>query len=620
VKEIIKQEIGRIDKMFDIKENLKKLPETPGVYMHKDRLGQVIYVGKAVNLKRRVSSYFLNLKNRDPKVKAMVSHIKEFEYITCNTEMEALILECNLIKKYAPKYNVLLRDDKTYPYIKVTLDEKYPRVLKTRIIEKDNAKYFGPYSDANSVNIVIEMLNKMFSLKRCTTQNFPEGFKPCLNFHINECKGLCTNSVSREEYMESIDRCLDFLSGKKKDIVNSIKERMEKASEELRFEDAALYRDYLNAINSLSELQRVTLIGGKDLDIVLPVGHDKNQAIILFTVRDGKLSGRETFNMEVETEEDYDTLVSQFIKQYYMQMAVAPHEILVSKPLKETELIEDYLSRDYHVKIYAPERGDKRALLDLAKRDVMEISKTIEVKLESKKEKEDQIKNLLSKFSGKEKDEYRVESYDISNTNGVDTVGAMVVFNNLMPVRKNYRRFKIRTVEGQDDYGALREMLYRRLKRAAEGDKSFLPLPDLILMDGGKGQVSSALTVINAMKLDIPVLGMAKDDNHRTRALVNANGEEFELKNYPLLFKYCGTIQEEVHRFAIEYHRNLHRKNSIGSILDEIPGIGEKKRNILLSTFNSIDDIKKASFDEIINIKGISSKNATDIVEFFKKH
>ncbi|MBQ4270874.1 MAG: excinuclease ABC subunit UvrC, partial [Clostridiales bacterium] len=577
--------------MFDIKENLKKLPETPGVYMHKDKLGNVIYVGKAINLKRRVSSYFVNSASHSSKVRSMVRNIEEFEYITCKTEVEALILECNLIKKYEPKYNVLLRDDKTYPYIKVTLNEDYPRLMKTRIIAKDGAKYFGPYSDVLSINRALEFLNKFFKLKRCSARSFPEGFKPCLNFHINECRGICTGQVSREEYMKDIDTLTDLLSGKNKTLENDLKQEMKKASDELRFEEAAVLRDQVEALSALRNIQRVTMVNGKDMDMVFPVGEGENSAVVLFPVRDGKLSGRETFlmsnaeNWDVGEEnssegtDSHEKILTEFIKQYYSQLANPPGEILVPRPLRDAAMIGEMLG----TRIHTPERGDKHQLMKLAEKDVIEISKTLEVKVQTQKERETELRNALSRILGYEKTGYRVESYDISNTNGVDTVGAMVVFRDLKPVRKDYRRFRIRTVEGPDDYGSLQEMLTRRFRRALENDRSFNILPDLILMDGGRGQVTSAQKVLMALGLEIPVLGLAKDDSHRTRALVNSEGQEILLKDYPLLFKYCGTIQEEVHRFAIDYHRSLHNRNSIGSVLDEIPGIGPKKRTALLN-------------------------------------
>ncbi len=588
--------------------------------MHKDRLGQVIYVGKAISLRNRVRQYFQSSANQHPKVRAMVANIAEFEYITCQTEMEALILECNLIKKYEPKYNVLLRDDKTYPYIKVTMQEDFPRVVKTRIVKKDGSKYFGPYSDASAVNDTIDLLNKIFKLKRCNAVKFPEGQRACLNFHIDDCMGICTGKVSKEEYMESINSVLDFLGGKQKKVIDYLTEKMIGYSDNLEFEEAAKYRDYIAAVKVLKETQRVTMTTDQDLDIIIPVGKGENTSIVVFPVREGKLSGREIFAMSTEGEDDYDSLVGQFIKQYYSQWSSIPPELILAKPLKEAELIEEYLQNIHDgrkVKIYQPQRGSKKALLDLVKRDTEEMSKTIEDKVKNAQAKEKEIVDRFATILGYRKDNYRIESYDISNTNGVDTVGAMVVFGNLKPIKKAYRRFKIKTVEGPDDYGALQEMLYRRFKRAKEGDPGFSALPDLILMDGGVGQVTSAEKVLAAMGLEIPVLGMAKDDNHRTRALVNGRGHEFILTEDPVLFRYCGRLQEEVHRFAIEYHRSLHNRNSIGSVLDNIKGIGPVKRNALLAHFNSVDDIKSASVEKLMEVEGITEQNARAIKEYF---
>lgn len=606
--------------MFDIKENLKKLPDTPGVYMHKDRLGQVIYVGKAISLRNRVRQYFQSSANQNPKVRAMVSHIAEFEYITCSTEMEALILECNLIKKYAPKYNVLLRDDKTYPYIKVTLSETFPRIIKTRIIEKDGNKYFGPYSDVGAVNQIIELLNKIYKLKRCSAVKFPGDFRPCLNYHISQCRGICAGQVDAEEYRGYIDAAIDFLSGKQKKLIDYLTEKMMAHSDAMEYEEAALYRDYILAAKAIGETQRVTMVSGKNMDVVLPVGSGSTQSVVLFTVRDGKLSGRETFAMQAEAEDDYDSLIGEFIKQYYSQWAVVPGEILVQKPLKEAELIEEFLESQGEgrkVKIFVPQRGDKRALLNLAMRDAAEMTKTLESKLRSNEEKNRELVEELASVLGFEKEAYRIESYDISNTNGVDTVGAMVVFQNLKPVRKDYRRFKIKTVTGPDDYGALQEMLFRRFRRYQAGDPGFKTLPDVILMDGGQGQVTAAEKVLVALGIGVPVLGMAKDDSHRTRALVNGFGDEILLSERPLLFKYCGTIQEEVHRFAIDYHRSLHNRNSIRSVLDNIPGIGPVKRNALLSHFSSVEDIKNSTVEKLMEVQGITEQNAKSILEYF---
>lgn len=588
--------------------------------MHKDRLGQVIYVGKAISLKNRVRQYFQSSANHSPKVRSMVANIAEFEYITCQTEMEALILECNLIKKYAPKYNVLLRDDKTYPYIKVTMEEDFPRVLKTRMVKKDGSRYFGPYSDVGAVNETIEILNRIFKLKRCSMTKFPAGHRPCLNYHIEDCRGICTGQVDREEYGQVIDKVLDFLGGRQKKVTDYLEDKMKEASERLDFEEAAKFRDKISAVNALKEKQRVTMTNGKDLDILVPLATAENTSVVLFPVREGKLSGREVFAMETEGEASSKEVLSQFIKQYYSQWLTIPPEIVVSEEPEEIELLEEFLNdlgvgRKVH--IIVPRRGPKKALLDMVLKDTEEIAKTIEDKISGKKEKEDAIRARFFTILGIKKDNYRIESYDISNTNGVDTVGAMVVFNNLTPVKKDYRRFKIKTVEGPDDYGALQEMLYRRFKRAEAGDPGFATLPDLILMDGGRGQVTAAEKVLRAMKLEIPVLGMAKDDSHRTRALVNGEGHQFILTEDPMLFKYCGRLQEEVHRFAIEYHRNLHNRNSITSVLDNIDGIGPAKRNALLSHFPSVEDIKKASIEELMEVQGISERNARAVKEYF---
>lgn len=610
--------------MFDIKENLKKLPDCPGVYLHKDRLGQVIYVGKAVSLRNRVRQYFQSAAKTNPKVRALVSNIAEFEYITCSTEMEALILECNLIKKYMPKYNVLLRDDKTYPYIKVTVSEEFPRVIKTRMIAKDGSRYFGPYSDAGAVNRIVELLSGIYSLKRCSAQTFQAGHRPCLNYHINQCRGVCAGKVSRKEYMESIEKVLEFLGGKEKPLLKSLEEKMQEASEKLDFEEAAKYRDYIISIKAISETQRVTMIHDKDLDVVLPVKDAENSFIALFTVRDGKLSGRETFQIQTGEADDRSEMVSEFIKQYYSQWAVVPPEILVEQELSEKELLEEFLSREGRkVRIFVPQKGEKRALLSMAQSDCVEMVKTLSEKARLNEEKQSavsaQVAEVLRQagYAPSEKRAFRIESYDISNTNGVDSVGAMVVFEGLKKIRKDYRRFKIKTVEGPDDYGSLQEMLYRRFRRAKEGDPAFIKMPDAIFMDGGQGQVSAARKVLSAMNLDIPVVGMAKDDSHRTRAIVFEDGREMLLRERPILFRYAGTIQEEVHRFAIDYHRNLRSKNAIRSVLDNISGVGPTRRNALLNHFGTIEKIKKAGREELMEVPGITERIAENIIEYF---
>ena len=612
--------------MFDIQENLKKLPDTPGVYIHKDKLGQVIYVGKAISLKNRVRQYFQSsYQNTNPKVKALARNISEFEYINCSTEMEALILECNLIKKYQPKYNVLLRDDKTYPYIMVTTSEEYPRVVKTRLIKKDGNRYFGPFSDVGAVNDTVDLLAQIYSLKRCSTTSFPEGFRPCLNYHIRECKGVCMGEVDKEEYRQSVNEILDFLSGKGKALIRNLTEKMKTASDELRFEDAARYRDHISSLEALEATQRVTMINDSDLDIVLLVKNENDDFVVLFPVRDGKLSGRETFPIHADVSDEESDILAEFIKQYYSQWAQVPHEIVVETEPSERELLEEFLGRDKHkVRITVPKKGQKKALLDLTKHDIVEMKKSIEERAETRKEREQAVYDAMSdvfKVAGIEKygKPARVESYDISNTNGVDSVGAMVVFEGLNKVKKDYRRYKIKTVEGPDDYASLQEVIYRRYKRAVEKAPGYIKFPDAILMDGGLGQVHAAKLVLDAMKVNVPVFGMAKDDKHRTRALVFADGREIDLKDRQILFSYLGTVQEEVHRFAIDYHHTLHRNTAAHSMLDDIEGIGEKRRNELLYHFKTIDAIREAGVDELAEVPGMTLEAAEKVHEYFAR-
>jgi len=612
--------------IFDIEENLKKLPDSPGVYLHKDKLGQIIYVGKAISLRNRVRQYFRVSKTADNKIKSLVSHIAEFEYITCGTEMEALILECTLIKKHMPKYNVLLRDDKSYPYIKLTANEDYPRVIKTRRVEKDGAKYFGPYTDVSAVNSIIPLINEIFMLKECAALKFSKNAKPCLNYHINRCRGVCVSEVSFDEYAKDIEQIADILNGKTKSVSEHLKAKMFKASEEMDFEAAARYRDQIEAVKALSEKQRVSLAGIKDTDIALAIKSENSHHVVLFFVRDGKLSGRESYPLDAELDEDVRDITSAFIKQYYTDSTIIPKEIVVAEEMAETELLKTYLSEiaGRSVKITTPKRGDKKALLDLAKKDVAEMAKSIEDKAKLQKQRKHELgaeiykvlnpgKNDSSDYDGRE---YRVESYDISNTNGIDTVGGMVVFEGVTPKRKDYRRFKIKTASASDDYGSLQEIIYRRFKRAQEDDLGFLTLPDLIFVDGGKAQVSVCEKVLNVMKIDIPVLGMVKDERHRSRGLVY-KGEEVDLKKNPILYKYVGTVQEETHRFAVEYHRGLRDKKMRVSVLDNIEGVGEKRRNALLVHFGNIEKIKGADIDELCKVPGITKRVAETIKEYF---
>lgn len=620
--------------MFDIEENLKKLPETPGVYIHKDRLGQVIYVGKAINLRRRVHQYFRLGKNPDPKVAAMVSHIAEFEYINCATEMEALILENNLIKKYMPKYNILLRDDKTYPYIKVTLSEKYPRILKTRSFREDGSRYFGPYSDVKAVDTTIEMLNDMFALKRCPAVAFGKGVRPCLNYHIGKCRGICQGYVDAKVYREDIEKAMAVISGRYGSVIKDMEDAMRAASEEMRFEEAAGFRDKIAALKSLSETQRAAIPGIKDMDIVLSVRGAGRPSVLVFYYRDGKLSGRDNFSMQAEEGDESNEIVSAFIKQHYGDLPSLPYEILTDRELPDREMVEEFLKTvaGRKVEISVPKRGDRKSLLDMAIRDCIDMCRTIDEKARVREERAESLAEAIYELvktsypDFPRKKEYRVESYDISNTNGVDTVGGMVVFDGLKPAKKDYRRFKIRTVQGPDDYGAMRELVVRRFTNAAKGDVSFSHLPDLLLIDGGKGQVGVVLEALEEVRLntgvsfDLAVIGMAKDDHHRTSSAVSFVDGEFReepLAGKTLIFSYMGTIQEEVHRFAIEYHRKLRGNRMITSALDDIPGIGPKKRNVLLAYFKGIEAIKAAKPSELTEAPGITEKNAEEIYRFF---
>lgn len=614
------------DNMFDIKENLKKLPDSPGVYIHKDRLGEVIYVGKAVSLRNRVRQYFQSQKNMDSKVSAMVSHIAEFEYITTATEMEALILECNLIKRYSPKYNILLRDDKTYPYIKITMKEDYPRILKTRRVENDGARYFGPYSDAGAVNRIVDLMGEIYRLKKCSAQRFPKGFRPCLNYHIEQCRGICTGYVSKDEYRETVNKVAEFLGGSTKSLVNEMKAKLEAAAEQLDFETAAKYRDNIMALEAINEKQRVVLRSDKDMDIILTLKGREDSFIVVFYVRDGKLSGRENFEMHTEGEESSGEMISSFIKQYYGELTSGPKEILTEEALSDANILSEYLSQLWGRKtsVFMPLKGEKKAILDLARKDVVEMAKTIDDRAEARAEREDSLRKQIDAVYSCLKNGphgYRVEAYDISDINGVDSVGAMVVFDGSRRLKKDYKRFKVKTVEGPDDYGSMQEVLYRRFKRAQADDAAFNTYPDMLFIDGGKGHVAAANKVLRAMQIDIPAFGMAKDDSHRTKELVYEKDGEFstiQIKDSPLLFKYIGNIQEEVHRFAIDYHRTLRTKNMLTSVLDEIEGIGPVKRNSLLAYFGSVDRIKAAAAEELVKVDGITEKNAQNILKYFR--
>ena len=630
--------------MFDINEELKKLPTCPGVYMHKDRLGTVIYVGKAVNLRNRVRQYFRNSSQHSPKVRSMVSNIAEFDYITCGTEMEALILECNLIKKYMPKYNILLKDDKTYPYIEVTMSEEFPRVIRTREVKRDENRYFGPYSDSTAVWRMLKMIDVMYPLKKCSTLHFPENTRPCLNYFIGKCKGICVGKADREEYLEMIRDILGILGGKDAGVIRKLEGKMMEASDALKYEEAAKYRDYIRALRSLSEKQRATMVREHDIDILIPIRTHHNQIVAQYRVREGKMIGREIIYMNDETESSREELLSAFLKQYYLSTSRIPKEVIVPVHPEEEDLISELLNHidemnakagtdvPHKTRLYIPERGEKMAFLDMTLADSVELARSLDERADRDEERKKNLRQKISELIRRaaeidgtiprlleedDEEEYRVEAYDISNMNGLDTVGAMVAYEGSRPVRNDYRKFRIRTAEG-DDYGSLQEVMYRRLKRAREGDPGFSRYPDIMFIDGGLGQVHAVKAVMDAFRLTIPVVGLAKDDAPRTRAVVFTDGSEIDLKSEPLLFSYAGNIQEEVHRFAITFHRGTRGKKMTHSVLEEIPKIGPKRRKALMEKFRSIDAIRKASYEELMETEGMNSKAAESVLEFLQ--
>lgn len=631
--------------MFDINEELKKLPTCPGVYMHKDRLGTVIYVGKAINLRNRVRQYFRNSSQHSPKVRSMVFNIAEFDYITCGTEMEALILECNLIKKYMPKYNILLKDDKTYPYIEVTMSEEFPRVIRTREVKRDENRYFGPYSDSTAVWRILKMIDEMYPLKKCSTLHFPENTRPCLNYFIGKCKGICVGKADREEYLEMIRDILGILGGKDAGVIRKLEGKMMEASDALKYEEAAKYRDYIRALRSLSEKQRATMVREHDIDILIPIRTHHNQIVAQYRVREGKMIGREIIYMNDETESTREELLSAFLKQYYLSTSRIPKEVIVPVHPEEEALISELLNHidemnakagtdvPHKTRLYIPERGEKKAILDMTLADSVELARSLDERANRDEERKKNLRQKISELIRRaaeidgaiprlleedDEEEYRVEAYDISNMNGLDTVGAMVVYEGSRPVRNDYRKFRIRTAEG-DDYGSLQEVMYRRLKRAREGDPGFSRYPDIMFIDGGLGQVHAVKAVMDAFRLTIPVVGLAKDDAHRTRAVVFTDGSEIDLKSEPLLFSYAGNIQEEVHRFAITFHRGTRGKKMTHSVLEEIPKIGPKRRKALMEKFRSIDAIRKASYEELMETEGMNSRAAESVLEFFQQ-
>ena len=618
--------------MFNIKEQLKKLPENPGVYLMKDQWGNIIYIGKAKVLKNRVSSYFRGINSHPPKVKAMVSVIDEFEYIMTDTEMEALILEQTLIKRHQPKFNILLKDDKQYPFIKVTVNEKFPRVFMTRQVLKDKAAYFGPYTSADAVKKTLEVLLDIYPVRKCARNIDKAPGRPCLNFHIKKCLGPCQGTVFVHEYQALIDKIMEFLSGKTEALVSQLERQMKDAAIALDYENAAKYRDQIQAIRALMERQKMVAESDVSQDLIGVHSSENRACVMLFMVRGGKLIGREEYVFEQEFLEGSESLLGDFIVQYYANAADYPKEIVVDALPEDLSLYEDYINRlaSFKIRWTVPQRGEKRKLLDMLHANAKEYLDKFEDKITFELEKASLLEGLLTNTLGLKTPIRRVEAYDISNIYGVLSVGSMVVFEAGKKKPRDYRRFKIKTVEGADDYASMQEIVFRRLSRGLEEQEAMLQqsdgqsegkfsvFPDLLLIDGGIGHVHAVEAVLKALKIDLPVAGMVKDDRHRTDQLFFRE-HMIPIKKEPELYRYIYTIQEEVHRFAIEYHKQLRSKNMMHSILEEIEGIGEKRRTNLLKHFKSIEKIKVATLEELEMVEGMNHKAAETVYAHFRK-
>ncbi len=606
---------------FNIGEELKKLPASPGVYIMRDASDEIIYVGKAVSLKNRVKQYFGGDRNKSPKIKKMVPQIARFEYVITDSELEALILECNLIKEYSPKYNTLLKDDKAYPYIRVTTGEPFPRIVMARRMKKDKTRYFGPYSSAAAVKDTIELLRKLYRIRRCSQRldGATTAERACLYHHIRRCDAPCMGYVSKEEYAAGVEGALSFLSGNYKGVVAELNEKMKKASEEMRFEDAAELLELIKSVRHIGENQKATVGLGEDRDIIA-VESEAGEAIAqIFFVRDGKLIGREHYHLKTDPDETGGEIMLGFVKQFYSGTPFIPKEIALSDDISEKPFIEQWLSskigRSVHITV--PQKGPKERLVSLARKNARLV---LEQDMDRLKKEEAATLGATEKLSellgigtlG------RIEAYDISNISGFQSVGSMVVYKNGMPKRADYRKFKIKSVAGPDDYASMREVLTRRFKRAAEGSRGFDELPDLILMDGGKGQVNVCLNVLAQMGLDIPVAGMVKDDRHRTRGLYFRN-REIELKGCEECFRLITRVQDEVHRFAITYHRLLRSKGQVHSVLDDIPQVGSVRKKELLRHFESIEQIREASVEELEKLQGMNRASAEAVYTFFNR-
>ena len=612
--------------MFQIEEELKKLPAKPGVYIMHDEKDEIIYVGKAVSLKNRVRQYFQSSRNKGVKIEQMVTHIARFEYIITDSELEALVLECNLIKEHRPKYNTMLKDDKSYPFIKVTVHEAYPRVLFARRMKKDKAKYFGPYTSAGAVKDVIELVRKLYQVRSCS-RVLPRDCKkerPCLYYHMKQCNAPCQGNISQEEYAKNIDEALRFLNGDFGKVIEKLTEKMQAASEEMRFEDAAACRDLIQSIRRIGERQKITGYGQEERDIIA-VSMDDSQdlreqdaVVQVFFVRDGKLIGRDHFYLRVARGDKKEQVLSSFLKQFYAGTPFIPKEILLQKEIEDAALIEEWLSarRGQRVHITVPKKGTKEKLVELAQENARQV---LEKDRERIRREEGRTIGAVREVEGwlGLSGLVRMEAYDISNISGFESVGSMIVYERGKPKRSDYRKFKIKWVQGPNDYASMEEVLTRRFTHESKTEyDSFSRLPDLILMDGGKGQVHIALRVLERLNLSIPVCGMVKDDHHRTRGLYY-NDQEIPIDTASEGFRLITRIQDEAHRFAIEYHRSLRSKEQIHSVLDDIPGIGDTRRKALLRKFKSVENIRDASLQELAQTESMNAGSARQVYEFF---
>ncbi|MBQ7839438.1 MAG: excinuclease ABC subunit UvrC [Lachnospiraceae bacterium] len=619
--------------MFNIEEELKKLPEKPGVYIMHDEQDNIIYVGKAIRLRSRVRSYFREKINRGPQIDKMVTQIARFEYIVTDSELEALVLENNLIKEHNPKYNTLLKDDKTYPYIKVTVGEAYPRVLFSRLMKKDKSRYFGPFTSAAAVKDTIELLNKLFKLRTCN-RNLPRDCgldRPCLNYHIGQCTAPCQGTISQAEYRKNVDKALEFLNGNYGMILDDLQKKMEAAAENLEFEEAAHYRDLFNSVKSVSQKQKITDSDGEDKDVIA-LDKDGDEAVVqVFFVRGGKLIGREHFYMTHVMDSTKNQILLDFVKQFYAGTPFVPRELILQKDIEDVEILEEWLTmrRGARVYIRVPKKGQKEKLVELAEKNARLV---LEKDRERIKREEARtvgaVRQIADWLDLPVLD--RMEAFDISNISGFENVGSMVVYEKGKPKRSDYRKFKIKTVAGPDDYACMKEVLTRRFthgleevremeqKQLSEEFGSFTKFPDLLLMDGGRGQVNIALQVLSELGLSIPVCGMVKDDNHRTRGLYYHN-VEIPIDRSSEGFKLITRVQDEAHRFAIEYHRSLRSKDQVKSVLDEIPGVGPARRKALMKGFTSIEEVRSASVEELCEQADIPMNVAQEIYVFFHK-